>query len=101
MLIVKDLRELFDYVEPADVNLSCFSFRIHSLLLRACIEVEANCKAILQENKYDPRKKSDKWSMTEYRNIERSHRMSEFQVQLPHWHGHNEVRSPFAVGESR
>jgi hypothetical protein len=37
--------EAVDYVEPADQNLNTYSFRIHELLMRACIEVEANCKA--------------------------------------------------------
>jgi len=52
LLILKDFQELFYYVEPADKNLSCYSYRIHALLLRACVEVEANCKAILKENGY-------------------------------------------------
>ena len=33
LLIQKDLIELFDYVEPADQNLVCYSYRIHELLL--------------------------------------------------------------------
>src|ERR1051325_6627811 len=52
ILLLKDLQGLFDYVEPADTNLSTYSYRIHSLLLRACVEVEANCKAILRANGY-------------------------------------------------
>ena len=41
LILQKDLRELFDYVEPADRNLRTYSYRIHSLLLRECVEVEA------------------------------------------------------------
>ena len=52
LILLKDLRELFDYVEPADANLACYSYRIHALLLRACVDVEANCRAILAENGY-------------------------------------------------
>ncbi|GAC1656014.1 MAG: hypothetical protein NVS4B3_21320 [Gemmatimonadaceae bacterium] len=55
LLLQKDLQELFDFVEPAEQNLRCFSYRIHALLLRACIEVQANCKAILVENEYQRR----------------------------------------------
>src|SRR5688572_2139121 len=51
-IIQKDMLELFDYVEPSDKNLQCYSYRIHELLLRASVEVEANCKAILVENSY-------------------------------------------------
>lgn len=32
-LLLKDLQELFDYVEPAEQNLACYSYRIHALLL--------------------------------------------------------------------
>ena len=52
LVIQKDLRGLFDYVEPVDENDKCYSYRIHELLMRSCIEVEANCKAILSENGY-------------------------------------------------
>ena len=64
LLLLKDLQELFDYIEPADKNLHCYSYRIHALLLRACVEVEANCKAILKENGYS---KSDNWNMDDGR----------------------------------
>lgn len=52
LLIQKDLINLFDYIEPSDQNLQTYSFRIHELLLRTCVEVEANFKAILRENGY-------------------------------------------------
>jgi hypothetical protein len=45
-LIQKDLLELFDYIEPAHLNRQCYSYRIHELLMRTCVEVEANCKAV-------------------------------------------------------
>jgi hypothetical protein len=53
MVIQKDLLELFDYIEPAGKNLCCYSYRTHELLMRSCVEVEANCKAILAENGYN------------------------------------------------
>ena len=68
LLIQKDLLELFDYVEPADQNLDCYSYRIHELHMRACIEVEAHCKAILSENNYvNPDKSSEWWNVKDYR----------------------------------
>jgi len=39
-LIQADLRKLFEYIEPSDQNCNCYSFRIHELLFRACVEVE-------------------------------------------------------------
>ncbi|TDU64518.1 hypothetical protein EI77_03968 [Prosthecobacter fusiformis] len=60
LIILKDLQELFDFIEPDDENLACYSYRIHALLLRTCVEVEANCVAILKENGYPkPEKKTN------------------------------------------
>jgi hypothetical protein len=61
--------------------------------LRACIEVEANCKGILKENGY---KKKGDWTMSDYKKIETSHHLSAFQVKVPHWRRTNKVRTPFA-----
>ena len=96
-LLQKDMLDLFDYVEPADRNLPCYSFRIHELLLRACVEVEANCKAIMTENGYTgARKKVDKMNMNDYKLIEQSHRLSSYEVRFPYWHGNCDIRRPFA-----
>jgi hypothetical protein len=94
LLILKDLQELFDHVEPADKNLECYSYRIHALLLRACVEVEANCKAILKENGYS---KKDDWNMNDYKKIERTHLLSQYEVKVPNWTGTKSVHIPFSA----
>lgn len=98
LLIQKDLQELFDYIEPADQNLVCFSFRIHELLLRACVEIEANFKAILSENGYT----SARWlKITDYKRlIGTSHFLSDYQVKLPFWRGDQNIRQPFEAWAS-
>jgi hypothetical protein len=93
LLIQKDIRDLFDYVEPVDENERCYSYRIHELLMRSCIEVESNCKAILSENGY---MRSGDWNRGDYRKLNATHRLSSFKVKLPVWHGNNAVRTPFA-----
>lgn len=95
LLILKDVQELFDYVEPADKNLQCYSYRIHALLLRACVEVEANCKAILQENGYS---RAGDWNMNDYRKVEHTHRLSKYEVEVPHWSGSAALRRQFSRG---
>ncbi|MEW6241765.1 MAG: hypothetical protein AB1564_13240 [Chloroflexota bacterium] len=94
LLLLKDLQELFDYIEPADENLSCYSYRIHALLLRACVEVEANCKAILVENGYT---KSGDMNMSDYKKINTTHRLSSYQVKVPYWRGTGDLRTPFSA----
>jgi len=49
LLMQNDLVRLFEFIEPADENLSTYSYRTHELLIRSCIEAEANFKAILKE----------------------------------------------------
>ncbi len=93
LIILKDLQELFDYVEPADKNLACYSYRIHGLLLRACVEVEANCKAILKENGYN---RSGDWNMDDYKKIVKTHLLSSYEITVPNWTGTKRNRSPFS-----
>jgi hypothetical protein len=92
LLLLKDLQELFDYVEPCDNNLQCYSYRMHALLLRACVEVEANFKAILTENGYH----ANRMSMKHYRKVNLTHRLWAYQVKVPLWTGSKTVRSPFS-----
>ncbi|OGU30434.1 MAG: hypothetical protein A2057_04660 [Ignavibacteria bacterium GWA2_35_9] len=99
LLIQKDLLTLFDYIEPADKNSKTYSYRIHELLLRTCVEVEANCKAILIENGY--RKKSDNMCMNDYKKIEISHKLSSYKIKLPIWNGKKNVRDPFSEWKSK
>jgi len=91
-IIEEDLRTAFDYLEPADENLNVFSHRLYELLLRACTEFEANCKGILADNGYT---KQDRWNVSDYRRIERSSRLSEYQVQIPAWRGNKGKFKPF------
>lgn len=98
LLLQKDLQLLFNYIEPADDNLACYSARIHELLLRACVEVEANCKAILVENGYSRTTKNGKpqrLDMTDYRKIDKTHRLSKYEVEIPYWRGKEGIQKPF------
>jgi len=94
LLIQKDLQELFDYIEPADENLRCYSYRIHELLLRVCVEVEANCRAILTENGYN---RQGRWHMGDYGKIEHTHFASAYEIWVPNWRGAHGTRSPFSA----
>jgi hypothetical protein len=93
-LILKDLINLFDYIEPSDINFNTYSFRINELLFRTCVEIEANLTAILRENGYS---RSGNWAMDkDYYKIEASHHLSAFEVLFPVWYGGQSPRVPFA-----
>lgn len=93
LLIQNDIKKLFEYIEPADKNKETYSYRVHELFIRVCIEVEANCKAILRENSYDNKKN---WTMDDYRLIEKTHKLSEYEVLLPRWDGKYGHYKPFS-----
>jgi hypothetical protein len=96
-VLQKDLLELFDYIEPADVNRPCYSFRSLELLSRICVEVEANCRAILAENGYARAvNHASNLTMADYCKIESSHRLSSYTVRLPVWQGLGGEIVPFA-----
>ncbi len=92
-IIQKDLLALFESIEPADQNLPTYSFRIHELLMRTCIELEANFKAILAANTYG--RPADKLNITDYFKINKSHYLSDYEARLPYWDGARSVWRPF------
>lgn len=93
-ILLQDTAKLFEYIEPADKNLKTFSYRIHEILIRTCVEFEANCKAILKKNGYiSPRK--DKMNTEDYKLIEHSHMLSGYSVKLPQWMGTKGIFQPF------
>ena len=91
-ILYKDFETLFDYIEPADENEKCYSFRIHELMLRTCTEIEANMKGIMLANGYSSRFFSMK---NDYFKIEKTHHLSSYEVHIPHWRGGNRIRKPF------
>jgi hypothetical protein len=100
LLIQRDLERLFEYVEPSEEALCTFSFRTHELLMRTCIEVEANFKAILAENVYVPRKDTrdrDILNISIYNKIELTHHLSSYEVILPMWNGPRRAWKPFDI----
>lgn len=97
LLIQKDLEELFEFVEPSPESEKAFSYRIHELLMRTCIEVEANFKAILNENTYVPTVNhfGPIYNMGVYKKVNTTHHLSSYEVLLPIWNGPRRIWKPF------
>lgn len=97
LLIQKDLESLFEYLEPSDECKTAYSYRIHSLLMRTCIEVEANFRAILNENICSS---TDNLTMPTYKKVEITHHLSSYKIELPIWNGVKRIFRPFEVWQS-
>lgn len=99
-LIQKDILDLFQFIEPADKNLGTFSFKIHELLIRVCVEIESNFKAILKENIYNPTQKAKAkeeryWNIKDYYIINKTHHLDDYKIEFPIWKGNKGIRKPF------
>ena len=92
LLIQKDLLTLFEYVHPSDKNLQSFSLRIHELLMRTCIEIEANFKAILKSNSYNA---NNRWDIKDYRLVNITHHLDDYVIIIPSWRGDFKRVKPF------
>lgn len=82
-LIIRDLYEVLDYVEPHNDNEKTYSHRIYELFLRAATEFESNCKGILKANGYN--KKDDDLKAFDYFRIAKAARLSEYVVTFYRW----------------
>ncbi len=93
-LVIQDLRNIFEYVEPSTEGESAFSYRIHALLMRTCIEIEANFKSIFSANGFvtSANKPLD---IRQYRRIDATHHLSSYEVELPIWNGVSRSWKPF------
>lgn len=87
-LIIRDLYELFNYVEPNDINLQTYSHRLYELLLRTATEFEANCKAILDANGY-VKTGGGNLNITDYFKIEAATKLSDYVISFNRWPNHD------------
>ena len=85
--IEKELRLIFNYIEPSEANKDVFSFELYSLLLRACTEVELNCKEIMVANGARPQ--GCHFTMTDYVKLEKSSLLSKYIVTYDNWRQKN------------
>ena len=92
--IQADLQHLFRYVEPAAENLNTYSYEIQQLLIRTCVEIEANFKAIFSQSQFTL-KAEHNWNMTDYSRVNVSHHLSGYRVQYPLWDDPDYQYCPF------
>lgn len=90
-LIIRDLYEIFNFVEPDDRNLGTFSHRLYELFFRICTEFESNCKGILFANSYP---KTHALNIKDYFKLESVCKLSAYKVTFDKWNN-DHVFIPF------
>lgn len=95
VLLQDDIREVFRFIEPSDTNQDTYSLRTVDLLVRTCVEVEANFKSIFRANRYARAESNANLNATDYFKINRSHYLSDYRIRVPHWTGDHFERRPF------
>jgi len=88
-LLKKDLKTIFEYIEPVGNNFRAFSHRLFELLLRACMENEANCINIIIQNTAS----LGEINILRYSDLEGPMKLSEYKVKCQ-WIDYPEF-SPF------
>lgn len=81
-IIIKDYRELIDYIEPTDDNKAVYSHRIYELLLRTATEFEANCKGVLFANGYCSR---NNLSIIDYYKLNALMQLDKYEIKTHLW----------------
>lgn len=80
------MREVFRFVEPEKRNLKTYGHEIRHLLILACTEVEAQCKAVLRANRYRVAKNKKgepiSWNTSDYAKLEKAMHLSGWTVDL-------------------
>jgi hypothetical protein len=92
-LILKDLQQVVEFIEPVDANKMTFSHRIYGLLLRACTDFESLSKDLLVEGNCP--KSPDKMTVLDYRTLETSFHLETVEVDFLLWRPHPLRFSPF------
>lgn len=87
-LIMQDLYSIFNYVEPCDDNIECYSHRLYELLIRTATEVEASMKGILSANGYQITDESNMES--DYFKLAGPLRLHEYKVWFNRWESDRE-----------
>ncbi len=91
-ILEKDLKNVFEYIEPSDDNLCVYSHRIYELLLRAATEFETNCKRILDANGYS---RTANLKIQDYYKINQATRLNEYEVYIDIWRPNRKLIQPF------
>ena len=94
----RDLRRLFDFIEPCQENADCFSHQTFGQLGRAAMEVEALLSLSLDAAGLRP---SGNPTMRDYRQLEDQLKLSQYRVRVPVWKQGNYQFRPFESWEPR
>ncbi|TYB30582.1 MAG: hypothetical protein FXF47_08485 [Candidatus Mcinerneyibacterium aminivorans] len=90
-ILQKDLKKIFEFIEPCEENLCTYSHRLYELLLRACTEFENNCKRILTANGYE----DTHMNIKDYYKINKALKLSEYKLTIDFWRGDPIRLKPF------
>lgn len=81
-IIIKDYKDLIDYIEPTNENKFVYSHRIYELLLRTATEFEANCKGILLANGYAIRRH---FNIEDYHRLNVLMKLNQYELTTQLW----------------
>jgi hypothetical protein len=94
-ILLRDLEQLLEFVEPVDSNDAVHSHRIYALFLRTCTDFESLAKDLLLQNGYDATP-VNKMTVTDYRQLEPKMLLEPVEVEALFWRPKPRVVRPFS-----
>jgi hypothetical protein len=92
-LLLRDLDELFEVVEPHAANAAAFGLKMRKLLILACTELEALWRAVLEANLYPL---GERLTTEDYVKLRLPMRLSDYEIGLVDYPDYPKV-APFRV----
>jgi hypothetical protein len=77
--VFEHLEEVFRYIEPVSENLVAHGNKIREMLILACTDVEANWRAVLDNNVETPKVR---YTTLDYIKVKEPLRLAEWEVYL-------------------
>jgi len=93
-ILLRDLDQILEFVEPVDSNDSVYSHRIYALLLRACTDFESLAKDLLLQSGYTARP-ANKMTVHDYRHLETTLVLEPVEVEVHFWRPQPRIVRPF------
>ena len=92
-LLLKDLNQILEFIEPTNKNKAVFSHRIYGLLLRVCTDFESLAKDLLVESGY--KKNPEKMTVHDYKTLEKSLFLESVKIEFIAWEPKPLILIPF------
>lgn len=82
-LLTRDIKQVLEFIEPADTNARTYSHRLYAILLRVCTDFESLARELLVKQDY--KKEVNKLNVYDYRMLEPHLQLEDVKLDFLLW----------------